>query len=107
MFVKVKPTLVEPTMILDVNGAQVRLFAAEAPYFSRIDLFHKDKVISNSAIDPEYLSLVKQKMDSYDNFMGTMRKINNQLKSKYLEEFIELIDNHKNGTTTSTASLNF
>lgn len=89
--------------VIPINDTTLLKFIEDdAPFYSKLYLYHDNKRVSDCSFKPEEKKQIKEAMQSYTSLINTLKTISNAVNNKYLNEFIELIESYrKNNHQTS------
>ncbi|QBR83439.1 hypothetical protein E3983_03110 [Legionella israelensis] len=91
-------------LITPVNKSTVLKFVdANAPFYSKLCLYHNSEIVSDCSFKPEEKKLIKENMQEYTSLIDALKTLNSNVKSKYLSEFIALVEKYKGKSHQSSA----
>lgn len=72
----------------------LKFIEADAPFFSKLELYHHDNMVSDCSFKPREKRQIKENLNNFDDLMNALGKLNKQTKSIHLGNFIELIESY-------------
>lgn len=75
--------------------AFLKFIETDAPFYSKLELYHNDSLISDCSFKPQEKLQIKENLNNFDNLMHALKELNKQINSLNLGNFIELIESYK------------
>lgn len=67
----------------------------DAPYYSKLELYHDKHLISDCSFKPDERNKIKESLDNCDDLLNTLSKLNHKMNNIHLSNFIDLIESYK------------
>lgn len=67
----------------------------DAPFYSKLELYHDDDLISDCSFKPEERNQIKKSLNNCNALLAALNKLNKKVDNIHLSHFIELIESYK------------
>ncbi len=92
--------------IISVNeNTFLKFVETDAPFYSKLELYHEDSVVSDCSFKPEESKLIKNSMQNSDQLIQALEGLNCKLNNVHLSNFIALIDSYKEQGVQSSINM--
>lgn len=70
----------------------LKLVENDAPYYSKLELYHNNTLITDYSFKPQEKFQIKQSFSSINRLMDVLRELNQQIQNNHLGNFIDRIE---------------
>lgn len=80
--------------IINNEHVFLKFIENDAPFYSKLEFYHNDNLISDCSFKPQEQGQIKENMNNFDNLMKVLKKLNKQIESRHLGDFIKLVESY-------------